>query len=140
MLQKGYLRDASSFYGDLDLRNQYHLPGDANLRAFGNQNLVGVEKILSNNFEAFLHKRFGPINFELATFLDYGILSGSKFESSDQLFDNTALMDYGFGVRLSTNIFGQPLYLRIDKPFDATIDGYSVENMNEWVFSFQKAI
>ena len=140
MLQKGYLRDASSFYGDLDLRNQYHLPGDANLRAFGNQNLVGVEKILSNNFEAFLYKRFGPINFELATFLDYGILSGSKFESSDQLFDNTALMDYGFGVRLSANIFGQPLYLRIDKPFDATIDGYSVENMNEWVFSFQRAI
>ena len=55
-------------------------------------------------------------------------------------FANFVLMDYGFGVRLSANIFGQPLYLRIDKPFDATIDGYSVENMNEWVFSFQKAI
>ena len=140
MLQKGYLRDASSFYGDIDLRNQYHLPGDVNLRAFGNQNFVGAEKILSNNFEAFLHKRFGPINFELASFLDYGILSGSKFESNDQLFENTTLMDYGFGVRLSTNIFGQPLYLRIDKPIDATIDGNSIEKMNDWIFSFQKSM
>ena len=87
-----------------------------------------------------MHKRFGPINFELATFLDYGILSGSKFESNDQLFDNTALMDYGFGVRLSTNIFGQPLYLRIDKPIDATIDGNSIEKMNDWIFSFQKSM
>ena len=49
-------------------------------------------------------------------------------------------MDYGFGIRLSTNIFGQPLYLRIDKPIDATIDGKSIEKMNEWIFSFQKSI
>jgi len=49
-------------------------------------------------------------------------------------------MDYGFGLRLSTSIFGQPLYLRIDKPIDATIDGTSIEKMNDWVFSFQKAI
>ena len=140
MLQKGYLRDASSFYGDLDLRNQYHLPGDAKLRAFGNQNFVGVEGILADSFEQFVYKKIGPLTAEVAFFIDSGILFGSKFEPNDQLFDNTTLIDYGFGLRLSTNIFGQPLYLRIDKPFDATIDGYSVENMNEWVFSFQKAI
>ena len=40
----------------------------------------------------------------------------------------------------SKNIFGQPLYLRIDKPFDATIDGKSIDKMNEWIFSFQKSI
>ena len=140
MLQKGYLRDASSFYGDLDLRNQYHLPGDANLRAFGNQNFVGVEGILADSFEAFVHKKIGPVTAEVALFIDSGILFGSKFEPNDQLFDNTTLMDYGFGLRLSTSIFGQPLYLRIDKPIDATIDGTSIEKMNDWVFSFQKAI
>ena len=140
MLEKGYLRDVSSFYGNYDLRNQYHLPGDANLRAFGNQNFIGVEKILSNSLEAFMYKKFGAITLEFAGFMDYGILSGSKFEMNDQLFDNSSLMDYGFGLRLSTNIFGQPLYLRIDKPIDATVDGNSIERMNEWVFSFQKSL
>jgi len=140
MLKKGYLRDVSSFYGDYDLRNRYHMPGDANLRAFGNQNFIGVEKVFSNSFESFIHKRFGPISFELATFVDGGILSGSKFELNDRLFDNTSLLNYGFGLRLSTNIYGQPLYLRIDKPIEATIDGNSLENINKWVFSFQKAI
>ena len=72
--------------------------------------------------------------------MDYGILSGSKFESNDQLFDNTSLANYGFGLRLSTNIFGQPLYLRIDKPIDATVDENSINIMNEWIFSFQKAM
>ena len=146
MLQKGYLRDVSSFYGDYDLRNQYHLPGDANLRAFGNQGFVGVEKIFSNNFEAFIHKRLGPISIEVASFIDYGILSSNPIhvkdlkDPNDHLFNNTALMDYGVGLRLSANVFGQPLYLRIDKPIDATIDGKSLKDINEWVFSFQKAI
>ena len=140
MLEKGYLRDASSFYGDYDLRNQYHLPGDANLRAFGNQNFIGVEGVFSNSFETFIHKKFGPVSAEVAAFMDYGILSGSKFESNDQLFDNTSLANYGFGLRLSTNIFGQPLYLRIDKPIDATVDENSINIMNEWIFSFQKAM
>ena len=90
--------------------------------------------------EAFVYKKLGPVTVEVAAFIDNGILSGSKFEANDRLFDNTSLMDYGFGLRLSTNIFGQPLYLRIDKPIDATIDGSSLEKMNEWVFSFQKAI
>ena len=59
------------------------MPGDANLRAFGNQNFIGVEKIFSNNFETFIHKkRFGPISLELAAFIDGGILSGSKFVKS----------------------------------------------------------
>ena len=87
-----------------------------------------------------MHKRFGPIILELAAFIDGGILSGSKFVLNDRLFDNTSLLNYGFGLRLSSNIYGQPLYLRIDKPIEATIDGNSLENINEWVFSFQKAI
>ena len=87
-----------------------------------------------------MYKRFGPISLELAAFVDSGILSGSKFESNDRLFDNASLVDYGLGLRLSTSIFGQPLYMRVDKPIDATIDGNSIANMNEWVFSFQKSM
>ncbi|SVD08449.1 uncharacterized protein METZ01_LOCUS361303, partial [marine metagenome] len=50
------------------------------------------------------------------------------------------LVDYGIGLRISTSIYGQPIYLRFDKPLDAKIDGTSLEKMNEWVFSFQKSI
>ena len=50
------------------------------------------------------------------------------------------MVDYGIGLRISTAIFGQPIYLRFDKPLDAKIDGKSIEEMNDWVFSFQKSI
>jgi len=122
------------------LRNRYHLPGDANLRAFGNQGFIGVEKIFAITLEGFIYKKLGAINLELAAFFDEGILSGSKFVLNDKGFKDTRLVDYGIGLRLSTNVFGQPLYLRIDKPFKATIDGKSIEEMNDWVFSFQKSI
>ena len=138
--EKAYLRDATSFYGNIDLRNRYHLPGDANLRAFGNQGFIGVEKIFAITLEGFIYKKLGEINLELAAFFDAGILSGSKFVLNDKGFKDTRLVDYGIGLRLSTNVFGQPLYLRIDKPFKATIDGKSIEGMNDWVFSFQKSI
>jgi len=137
---KSYLRDKTSFYGNQNFFGQYHLPGDANLRAFGNQNLSGVEQVFAITLEGFLSKNLLGVNFEFAGFIDQGNLSGSKFVVGDKGFNNSTLMDYGFGIRLSTNIFGQPLYLRIDKPIDATIDGKSIEKMNEWIFSFQKSI
>ena len=137
---KSYLRDKTSFYGNQNFFGQYHLPGDANLRAFGNQNLSGVEQVFAITLEGFLSKNLLGVNFEFAGFIDQGNLSGSKFIVGDKGFNNSTLMDYGFGIRLSTNIFGQPLYLRIDKPIDATIDGKSIEKMNEWIFSFQKSI
>ena len=137
---KSYLRDNTSFYGNKDFFGSYHLPGDANLRAFGNQGLAGVEQVFAITLEGFLSKTLLGINFEFAGFIDQGNLSGSKFIVGDKGFNNSTLMDYGFGIRLSTNIFGQPLYLRIDKPIDATIDGKSIDKMNEWIFSFQKSI
>ena len=140
MYEKPYLRDASSFYGDTDLRNQYHLAGDANLRAFGNQGFVGVENVFTTTFEGYLTKSILGIKFELAAFLDAGTLSGSKFIVGDYGFSNTSLVDYGLGIRLSKTVFGQPLYLRIDKPMKATVDGKSIEGMNDWIFSFQKSI
>jgi hypothetical protein len=140
LYEKPYLRDKSSFYGDTDLRNKYHLAGDANLRAFGNQEFVGTENVFTTTFEGYLSKTLLGIKFELAAFLDAGILKGSKLVVGDKGFSSTSLVDYGLGIRISKTVLGQPLYLRIDKPMKATIDGQSIKNMNNWVFSFQKSI
>ena len=140
LYQKSYLRDNTSFYGNKEFFGRYHLPGDANLRAFGNQGLSGVEQVFAITFEGFLSKSIAGINFELAGFIDQGTLTGSKFIVGDKGFNNSTLVDYGIGLRISTSIYGQPIYLRFDKPLDAKIDGTSIEKMNEWVFSFQKSI
>ena len=140
LYQKSYLRDNTSFYGNKEFFGRYHLPGDANLRAFGNQGLSGVEQVFAITFEGFLSKSISGINFELAGFIDQGTLTGSKFVVGDKGFNNSTLVDYGIGLRISTSIYGQPIYLRFDKPLDAKIDGKSIEKMNEWVFSFQKSI
>ena len=140
MYRKFYLRDESSFYGDTDMRSRYHLAGDGNLRAFGNQGLVGVEEITAATVETFLTQSIAGLRIELATFIDMGILTGSKLFKGDNGFNSTSLVDYGIGIRLSKNIFGQAFYLRFDKPLSATVDGESIKNMNDWVFSFQKSI
>ena len=140
LYKKSYLRDNTSFYGNKEFFGRYHLPGDANLRAFGNQGLSGVEQVFAITFEGFLSKSIAGINFELAGFIDQGTLTGSKFVVGDKGFNNSTLVDYGIGLRISTSIYGQPIYLRFDKPLDAKIDGTSLEKMNEWVFSFQKSI
>ena len=140
LYQKSYLRDNTSFYGDKEFFGQYHLPGDANLRAFGNQGLSGVEQVFAITFEGFLSKSIVGINLELAGFIDQGTLTGSKFLVGDKGFNNSTVMDYGIGLRVSTSIYGQPIYLRFDKTIDAKIDGISIDKINEWVFSFQKSI
>ena len=140
LYQKSYLRDNTSFFGNKGFFGRYHLPGDANLRAFGNQGLSGVEQVFAITFEGFLSKSIAGINFELAGFIDQGTLTGSKFVVGDKGFNNSTLVDYGIGLRISTSIYGQPIYLRFDKPLDAKIDGTSLEKINEWVFSFQKSI
>ena len=140
LYEKSYLRDNTSFYGNKEFFGRYHLPGDANLRAFGNQGFSGVEQVFAITFEGFLSKSFAGVNIELAGFIDQGTLSGSKFAVGDKGFNNSTLVDYGIGLRISTAIFGQPINLRFDKPLDAKIDGKSIEEMNDWVFSFQKSI
>ena len=99
-----------------------------------------MEQVFAITFEGFLSKSFAGVNIELAGFIDQGTLSGSKFTVGDKGFNNSTLVDYGIGLRISTAIFGQPIYLRFDKPLDAKIDGKSIEGMNDWVFSFQKSI
>ena len=140
LYKKSYLRDKTSFYGNKSFFGQYHLPGDANLRAFGNQGFAGVEQVFAITIEGFLSKSIAGINLELAGFIDQGTLSGSKFVLGDKGFDSNTLVDYGIGLRLSTTIFGQPIFLRLDKPMGAKIDGIDIEKMNDWIFSFQKSI
>ena len=140
LYQKSYLRDKTSFYGNQNFFGRYHMAGDANLRAFGNQGFAGVEQVFAITIEGFLSKSIAGINLELAGFIDQGTLSGSKFVLGDKGFDGNTLVDYGIGLRISTSIFGQPIYLRLDKPIGAKIDGVDLEKMNEWVFSFQKSI
>ncbi len=140
LYKKSYLRDKTSFYGNKSFFSQYHLPGDANLRAFGNQGFAGVEQVFAITIEGFLSKSIAGINFELAGFIDQGTLTGSKFVLGDKGFDSNTLVDYGIGLRLSTTIFGQPIFLRLDKPMGAKIDGIDIEKMNDWIFSFQKSI
>ena len=87
-----------------------------------------------------MSKSIAGINLELAGFIDQGTLSGSKFVLGDKGFDSNTLVDYGIGLRLSTTIFGQRIFLRLEKPMGAKIDGIDIEKMNDWIFSFQKSI
>ena len=52
----------------------------------------------------------------------------------------TDLYSYGIGLRFSSSLFGQPLYLRIDKVLDAKINEEKPIGAADWVFSFQKII
>jgi hypothetical protein len=119
MYEKPYLRDASSFYGDTDLRNQYHLAGDANLRAFGNQGFVGVENVFTTTFEGYLTKSLLGVKFELAAFLDAGTLSGSKFTVGDYGFSTSLVDEYPEGSETTA-------YYNSDDPNQAVlIKGFS---------------
>ena len=52
----------------------------------------------------------------------------------------TDLYSYGIGLRFSSSLYGQPLYLRIDKVIDAKINEKTLIGAADWVFSFQKII
>jgi len=114
---KPFLRDESTFYGNIKLRNRYHLPGDGNLRGYFGEGLVGVESIIANSFEIFYHPAFKPVTLELAAFLDDGWVWGSKLVAGDEGFNGDYLIDAGVGVRINKTIFGKNFYLRIDTPF-----------------------
>ena len=52
----------------------------------------------------------------------------------------TDLYSYGIGLRFSSSLYGQPLYLRIDRVLDAKINEKEPIGKADWVFSFQKII
>jgi len=143
--QKTYLRDESSLFGYSELRGQYHVAGDGNLRGFINSDIAlsGVEALVTQSTELFYRKSFNwPFEFdaELASFLDSGFLWGSKYESGDQEFKGDFLADVGIGIRLRNNWFGKTFYLRVDVPLMTYIDESMEFNSSKWIFSFQKGI
>ncbi|MFQ6612196.1 MAG: M1 family aminopeptidase [Fidelibacterota bacterium] len=138
LYQKFYLRDKSSFYGQTDLRNQYHLPGDVNLRGYAGY--PGVERAGSVSLEGYYAQTIVGVYAELALFTDVGILTGSKTFDNGRKFSNDVLMDFGFGLRVKKNLFGQDFYLRLDLPWYLQETGKSSTDFSNLIFSFQKSI
>ena len=115
--KKSYLRDRSSFFGNTNARDHYHLPGDGNLRGFYDRDFVGAEQMISTSAEGFLSKNWFKTNFELSLFTDIGLVTGSKFDVGDNLFDEEILMNAGFGFRVSKKILGINWFFRLDFHF-----------------------
>ncbi len=141
---KSYLRDESSFYGNINLRNHYHLPGDANLRGYFEEGLAGVESVIANSFEIFYKPSLKAINIELAAFIDDGWVWGSKYAQGDEGFNGDYLFDAGVGLRVNKSILGKKFYLRIDAPLlvkdmSKKKDGIRFYS-DKWLFSFSKGI
>lgn len=137
---KHYLRDASSLYGQVELRNRYHFPGDANLRGFFGRGYAGSEKVVVNSVEAYYSRTFKGTGLELAGFVDEGFFVGSKFQAGDGGFEGDLLADAGVGIRLSSTWWGKPLYLRIDLPAWTWAENRSRVDWNNWVFSLQHGL
>jgi hypothetical protein len=144
LYSKPFLRDESSFYGNTELRNHYHLPGDANLRGYYGLGLVGAESVITNSFELFFNPPIKVLDIELAAFIDDGWVWGSKYTPGDEDFNGDYLFDAGLGLRLKKSILGKDFYLRIDAPFfvkDLSTDNKGIRFHNDkWLFSFSKGI
>ncbi len=139
--QKTFLRDESAFFGLTELKNHYHLPGDANLRGYYGMGYAGVESVVSNTFEVTVDIPVQKVSLELAGFADAAIFWGSRWEEGDNKFDGDILADAGIGIRIQKNILGYPLALRIDAPFWLSEPGDSEPNVdfNRWIFSLEKS-
>ncbi|MCH7763037.1 MAG: hypothetical protein IIB95_04760 [Candidatus Marinimicrobia bacterium] len=141
---KSFLRDESSFYGNVDLRNHYHLPGDANLRGYFGEGLAGAESVIANSFEIFFKPSLKAIDIELAAFVDNGWVWGSKYAQGDEGFNGDYLFDAGVGLRFNKTILGKKFYLRLDAPLlvkdvSKKKDGIRFDS-DKWLFSFSKGI
>ncbi|MFQ6678327.1 MAG: M1 family aminopeptidase [Fidelibacterota bacterium] len=141
---KPFLRDESSFYGNVDLRNHYHLVGDANLRGYFGEKLIGAESIISNSFELYFKPSIKVIDIEFAAFIDDGWIWGSKYLPGDGGFNGEYLLDAGVGLRLQKTVLGKIFYIRLDAPFlvkdiSGKNEGVGIHR-DKWLFSFSKSI
>ncbi|MDP6532461.1 MAG: M1 family aminopeptidase [Candidatus Marinimicrobia bacterium] len=137
---KPFLRDASSFYGNTEMRKHYHLAGDANLRGYFDQGLSGVESLIANSIELYYKPGFDALNLELAAFVDDGWVWGSKYKQNDEGFKGDYLLDAGIGLRLKTSFLGKQFYIRVDTPLivkdvSKAAKGYQFVT-DKWLFSF----
>lgn len=144
LYRKPFLRDASSFYRNSELRNHYHLPGDANLRGYFGQGHSGAESLIANTFELFYKPGFDMLNIELAAFVDDGWVWGSKYVQGDEGFDGDYLFDAGVGLRMKRSVLGKDFYIRVDVPLivkdvSSSAKGYEFVT-DKWLFSFSRGI
>ena len=134
-----YLRNPNSLLGEEGIRGNFHLPGDLNVRGFAGTSYAGADAGLSFTDELSLNRKIGPLNLEFAAFLDFASVS-TRYLNMDNTEKITDLYSYGIGLRFSSSLYGQPLYLRIDKVVDAKINEEKPIGAADWVFSFQKII
>ena len=136
-----FLRDESSFYDNTDLRNNYHLAGDANLRGYLGSDFDGADKVLANTVEVFYKTKF---NLEFAMFIDHGLIWTPEDCNCEINFRGELLFDAGFGLRYTRKLFGREYYLRIDYPMwikDMTPGFEEIKYYDDkWVFSFSRSI
>ena len=136
-----FLRDESSFYDNTDLRNNYHLAGDVNLRGYLGSDFGGADKVLANSVEVFYKTKF---DLEFALFIDHGLIWTQKDCSCKNNFKGELFFDAGFGLRYSKKIFGKNYYLRVDFPIwvkDMTPGFEKIKyHDDKWVFSFYRSI
>ena len=140
LLRKNYLVD--QFYGQEDLFNHYHLPGEGNLRGFVGQGKRGAEALAAFTTEGSIYIKIpnADTDIELAAFVDGGLFWDRPDLTKENYIKRT-LLDGGFGLRFDASIFKQDLYLRIDVPFftfDGSMDETSKMDWNNWIISFQK--
>ena len=141
MFRLSYLRNDDSFFGFNNFNNNYHLPGEGNIRGFSNLNENSADAGASVSGEIFMiNKRVDglgylddrTISLELAAFADAGVFY--------DLGDVRNLADAGLGIRFKSSFYNKPLYLRIDFPFVLFKDGKSINNISSCVVSFQTGI
>jgi hypothetical protein len=140
LLRKNYLVD--QFYGQEDLFNHYHLPGEGNLRGFVGQGERGAEALAAFTTEGSIYIKIpkADTGIELAAFVDGGLFWDRPDLTKENYIKRT-LLDGGVGLRFDATIFKQDLYLRIDVPFftfNDSMDETSKMDWNNWIISFQK--
>ncbi len=144
LYSKSFLRDASSFFGNTQMRDHYHLPGDANLRGYYGGKLAGAESVMANSLELFYTPDIKAVNIEFAAFVDDGWIWGSKYKQGDDGFKGDFLMDAGLGLRLKKSVLGKEFRIRIDAPLlvkDVSKSGKGYQFVTDkWVFSFSRGI
>tara|TARA_X000001036_G_scaffold196558_1_gene185196 strand:- start:10780 stop:13785 length:3006 start_codon:yes stop_codon:yes gene_type:complete len=141
MFKKSYLRNDDSFFGVSQFNQNYHMPGEGNIRGFVNQSEKGSDAVISLSSELFMiNKQISlggyldnnDISCELALFSDGGIFYNQSI--------TRRMADAGVGIRIGGNIYNKPLYLRLDFPFFLLKNNKFINNDNQWVVSFQKGI
>ena len=145
LLRKNYLVD--QFYGNSNLFNHYHMPGEGNIRGFVNSGERGADALASSSTEFVADKGFfeNKLNISLAVFADVGVFLDKGYPhpwypKHEKRTISRTIADAGFGTRLKTNIFEKEFFLRIDVPIFLYNNGNSEVNFESWVISFQRSI